>query len=559
MRLLATVTDWWKWGSQHKLTAAVIHSSARIGASLAAQVPAAGQAALSVITHPPTQRIAKHLFRVTVVDLGGLVLLTYINQQIQSAGRAYLGEETDNGWLSANMVLQAGLASIEVASQMIYIRNRLKLQAHTVLLNLESPVLSKTDTSDNICEQEHCATVDYFKGSLRDLISFWAIEIALLTAERLPIPGAAAITYIARIQHNGRFIVTVAKSARCYDHQLIYLKDEPETAFALGLGHAINTFLINTALERLTGLSSLFYYPIMQLMLIPQISVAAHMKLTDIAVSSKNTTWDLIALYQEGTDVLIETFALGIEQQIKSRLQEKSLLPTSFSRFFKNLPNSKLAQLMYWAWHQPAMHLVLPKLLQTTDHFIQDPIVRDNWPEFQTNFIGFLKALETHKRGTVVKVASAMPGTSLLIRLYFGIPEAVTKLLLTLINDQTFMTEVTNLRFKLENLKIEKPMGVRVNYESSMLDGVIEPSALHTETLPDSSPLTDADEIIRKGPRHSSAPVDGVIRVKAPHTMGLRHRLFQNSIPNPPLPNESDDDFEDDFVHATLDFSSTNA
>ena len=31
-----------------------------------------------------------------------------------------------------------------------------------------------------------------------------------------------------------------------------------------------------------------------------------------------------------------------------------------------------------------------------------------------------------------------------------------SKLLLTLINDQTFMTEVTNLRFKLENLKIEK-------------------------------------------------------------------------------------------------------
>ena len=544
MGWLTSVADWWRWGYQHKVTTAVIHSSAKIGASLVAQIPAGAQAALSVVTHPPTQKIAKHLFRVAVIDLGGLILLTYINEQVQKTCHDYLGDEPDNRWFSTKTALQLGLTSIEIAAQIIYIRNRLKLQAHTILINIDAPALSKADTTSIICAKEQCATMDYLKGSVRDFSTYWATEIALLMAERLPIPGATAMIFLARTHHNGRFIVTVAKSARCYNHQLIYLKEAPETAFALGLGHAISTFFIHATLERLTGLSS-FYYPIMQLMLIPQISVASHMKLCDVA--STNRMRDPIGLYQEGIDIAVETLVLGIEQQITRRLKAGQLAPGSFSKFLLSLPSSRLSQLMGWIWHQPPMLILLPSLLQNVDNFIQDPIARENWPTFQSNFVSFLKAIESSQKRVVVQVASALPGTSLLIHLYFGIPEALTKLLFKLINDRAFMEGVVKLRYQLENLRLEKSTPVKVNYESLRLNGFIESTVTYPKILPDSSPLTNANDVIRKDPMpsFSNAP-ESVIRRKASQSEALHHRFFQNVASN----EVDSDEIDDDFVHA---------
>ncbi len=556
MGFIGAVTDWCQSIWRHKVTAAVVGSLSKIVKSQFTQLYAGFRAGGSILTHPPTQRIAKHFFYVAVFDLGGLVALTYLNEQVQNTGRAYLGDDRDYPWFSLKTGLQASLASFEMVYLLIYVRGRIKLQVRTMLINLDSPALSQADSSTIICDAAQCATMDYLKGSLRDFSTFWATEMALLTVEHLDIPGATQIAFALRVHHNGRYIVTVAKSARCYDHQLNYLKENPETAFALGLGHAITSFAINSLLQWPLGLSSSFYYPLMQLMLIPFISVASHMELPDVAVVTRGRTWDPIAIYQERVDWIVKIFAIGIEHDITMKLKEQNPSSMRFSQFLRDTASSGLATDMARVWQHPLAQLLLPSLLHNANSFRKDTIVHDNWPEFITNFVTFLKAIEDHKKGVVVQVASALPGTSLLIHLYFGVPEAITKLLLKLINDQAFMEVVSMLRYRLENLQREKPASVTVNQESLLLNGFTEPTAVFLNSPEDSSPLTDVNDVIRRRlPPPSSSPnrPENVIRLNVAEPMGLRHRMFHH-----PVTNDIDYDALNDGLTAADPYERTN-
>lgn len=398
-----------------------------------------------------TQTIGKHMLRLVVTDLIPLVLVTYCNDTLQRYGRTYLDDETlEDDKICIKFSIDALLCLLKTATFIYSTRQSAQLITHTVVISLETPRLNEGREPIKICHDEHCTALRFLQGNVRDLATYLATELAIWSINFIPMPGSGALATSLSVYHRGRYVLSVVLPDMCNRHQMIYLSNNPELSLSLGLAHVAMTYYMNEMLEKQTGIPSLFFEAtIHQLLLIIQMSIAAHMHLPKAHPTlERSIAWDPVALYQIAVGASFDIMALGLKQFIPRKLKENRDIP------LPQLPWSTLTTQSRRIWRSPIARTFLPPLLHDANAFINDPIAGSNWPHLQKNMINALKAIETASNNSLVKTAQVLPEkvTTTAVRWAVGAPDIMTKLLLKLSKNPEVIGWLRALRLQLEQL-----------------------------------------------------------------------------------------------------------
>ncbi len=550
MSLMGKIQGLGSWLWQHKSAPlGLADSSLTVLTYLADQVAAIPRMIRSIATHPPTRQVAKHVSRVLVQDVTVVVGITYgvtwfLQQNLTNSNT----ENKDNPQnLDNTMANTALLLAIQVLPRILALRSKLKMLGRTTLINLELSKLSEVQERSGSCEKEGCAPLDLYLGAGTDFAVYFATELGLLVAELMPVPGISLAIIIARVEHNGLYIMSAASATLCYKHKQNYLYENQEVAVSLGLGHFVSSWLATSLMQK-TGIPSSYYASIIDLLtLIAHVSVANHMTLPP----PKKSTGRIpppVALCQAATAWGIEIFAAGLEKRLPSMLEEQ-LEPNLLVRVIKKVPASKIGDAIVWTLQDSMIAYLIPTLLKNRKGFTNDPIVRDSLTELQRAAEKFLRNLEQAPADWRVKVANVAPSiTGEAARISLGLPPAITRLVLRLINTPSVMEKIRSWRMRIETLRLEAVTAIRVNRDDLRLNGHVRLPDPEVSQALRALTITPPDNVIRlRGARPPVASpeegVEGVIRITRQNFHGPRA-----TTPTPPGSPVSSETIEDDWV-----------
>ncbi len=531
MGWFSNATEWAKKIWYHDTTAAAANYSYQTIAYCLEQIAAAPKVMRSVITHPPTRVVARHLLRMATEDLIPLVFVTYFNQCLQERGQTYLDENPDAAWLSTNTAIQYSLYLIQLTSWAIRVNRKTELITRMAIVTLEaSPMLGKVNTSSTmtVCVEgnDPCTKLRFMQGSIRDLTAYWSTEAAIALIGYTPIAGGTLAALLS-VYHNGRYVLTVALPDLCNRHQVVYLREHSELALSLGVGHAASSLVVNSLMEVATGIPRVFYAgAIEQFILMTQMSVAAHLRLPIAQKSSSRNLPDPVLYFQNGVGFIVDTLLLGLKAKIPRMLKGREpgsnvkslLINLSNTEYFWLTRLVKISQKM---GASPLAHIV-PRLLRTKQSFLQDPIISSNWAAVKISLVDTLKTIESLHNELLVQAASYTPDTAAnLVESIFGTPKFITKLLLQLVSDKEVIEQLRTWRYQIEKLHADSSTtSMIVDQNALLLPGQIRPSDAHPQpqVLLEETSLPAPEQVIREPIKASSSlelpSVEAVIRRK---------------------------------------------
>lgn len=472
MGWLATIKEWGQWVTGHKNTTAAVHSTYRVVTGLFDQVSALPRVVYSAVTHPPTRKVAKHLAHIAG-DLTVYITVTYgatmLFQKIVSDDQTDNPEEPDTSWFNGALVV--GFYTIE---QLIALRNILKIQGHLLITNFEATELNVVSHPAELCTKE-CRPMDALEG----IAGYWATELTISAIQRITPSGIpSGIMALARMGHNGRYLLSSALPLWCDAHKRQYLSDHSELALSLGIGHAISSLLAVSFIEK-TGIPPAYYSDVIaMLMLILQMSIVGHMNLPKPKECSSHTL-DPLGLYQEAVAFSVETFILGLERKIP-RMLETRTGPNNFALLLTNLSWTRAGNALVTVWQNKIAYIILPTFLQNLDNLAKDSLVRDSLPAFQRSTIKTLRNIENGGEYWLVKIASRFPsGTGVVVNFFFGCPVFATKVLLR--NKESVTDLAHKLRLLIENMQSEAPQRVTVDLKALQTNGYVPQLPTNTD------------------------------------------------------------------------------
>ena len=446
-----------------------------------------------------------------LIMVAALVYGTKLSAHLENQAR-------DDNWFSTvtitNIFLYLPTKVLNTGITVLPFALRLKIHSHTMLVYLEAPELSNVSTIENICEKKGCTTLQRTEGAFYDLTTYITTEAALSLLDTALPPSLSHLINLARIHHNGRYIATVALTRLCNEHQMITLLEDPEWAFALGLGHRGSTLAVNWLLEQMTGISSRYYESsIDKLMMLFLMSVASHIK-RPTPPETRTRAPDPIEVFQTSVAFSAETFLIGVRKQIENVPQGKTATARRMQHLLQYFPVPEqnkvntLGKLFVYMLNNRITLSLLPEFMRSLERLIQDPIVRDNWPSLRLGLIDLLKSIETAKDQGLISLASALPNvTGYAAKSFLGIPPAATKLLLRLVTDAKTIEHVHKLRAQIEGLQPEKAPPLDVDSKQLQKAGHVPttpyPSALITNVSQQNSDFLRP----RKGAAKASADV----------------------------------------------------
>jgi len=457
MGLITAVTDWGKGVAQNSFTTATTRYSYKTISYLFEQISAIPRFIHTLVTHPPSRAIPAHLLRITVEDLVPLVLLPYSSDVLLRKARELLESVPESeDWLSATTAIEAVILLLRAVTLITWIysfRAKIEFLVRTLAVSLEAPIVFNNENPSaamTVCKDEGCTQLRFLKGAVRDLVAYEATE-ALIYSIRLLSPLLANSLLIF---HRGDYLLTLALPNLCNRHQVAYLWRHSDLALSLGLGHMISSWLLNSFVERTSGIPSTYYYRQLDLFaLIIHIGIATHLTLPQPAKNiSTQGSPDPIAYYQKGVgvifDVLMQKLKGYAPQFINIRQYQR------LNAAFLNPSWSKFSVAGTVSWHVLA-YIFLPPMLQNTHSFINDPIIRTNWPTLQKAIIHALKEAIAAKTNVAVKTLSFFPATTGVVAWFtLGIPSALTKLVLQLITNDDFINQLNRWQVQIERLNL---------------------------------------------------------------------------------------------------------
>ncbi len=417
------------------------------------QAYALPEALLSIATHAPTQNVAKHLLRIAGEDLLPLVLVSYTSHLIQTQGRDYIKEEPDHPWLSTRATLQAGLYFLQAATWAFKIRKQTQLLVRTTIVAIEAPPAinsARLYPPLTICQDEQCSTLRFIQGSLRNVVTYWATEAAISLVGYIPVAGKIIATP-ASIYHRGRYVLSIVLPEVCNRHQVIYFREHSELALSLGLGHLSGSWIVNSMIERATGIPAVFYASTVdQFLLIMQMSVVSQMRLPAPLKSSARAIPDPVLPYQNGVGFLFDTLLLGLKTKIPRMLKDQNAV--NFTTAVKTIPIQELFSFIEAIRQNRMARILLPPLVRSLKSFRHDEIIQFHWPALQIIGINTLNNFASLSNHPAIRLSSVAPGvTSSLVETFFGTPRIITKVLLQLITNEDVIALVKTWRQQIEN------------------------------------------------------------------------------------------------------------
>lgn len=466
---------WWSWAEGAiSTTINVARYGYKTVKNLFSQIGVTPEVVYSTLFNKKIRALTGHVLRITVEDVVPIVILSYVKESIQRQGRAYLDDHRDDALVSTDTLIQTGLFLTGWTLWAIQKRFQAEALARTAVVILETTGALKHKIQPmTICEDEKCTTLRFLKGSFRDIISYYGTELLIEGVSYIPwIGGSVAMVF--SIIHKGRYATKVVLPL-CDRHEEQYLIEHSEFALAQGLSHEFLTQLTSRSIEWLTGLPRPYYESSVRQFLVPaQIVIAAHMTLPSPVKETKRTFYEPVGYFVTGIGLGFDIVVAGCKIVIPQRL--KNRLPST-------IPWEKVPGIALQAWSHPLTVRIkpwlLPGMLQNPTKFINDPLIRYHWDGLRDKSVNALINIKTISDMYVVKIATVVPGATIqTVYLVFGMPQAVTNMLLKIIGNEAVLTKLNNIRRELEDTHTGKPPGVTPNPTSHPIrgrEGVEEP------------------------------------------------------------------------------------
>ncbi|WP_133130429.1 hypothetical protein [Legionella yabuuchiae] len=411
----------------------------------------------SFIDHASTRTVANHLFRIAYEDVIPLVLVTYGTDLIHAQCNTYIADEDEQSSATTIFILKSSLHLLETATWIFKVRKQTQLFVRTAIVTLEAPLLFNKNRSSpvmTVCTEAHCSTLRFVQGSLRDIVTYYSTELAISSLRYLPVAGNTLASFLLTY-HNGRYLVSVALPEMCNRHQVLYLRQHSELAFSLGIGHAISSRTVNFLLEVLTKIPASYYASsVEQLIFIFHMNVAAHLTLPNPPKALTRTIRDPIHLFQSTIGFVFDALLVGLKTKIPSLLPNQQ--PGGLIQTIKRAPWREIRNIHLWITSNSNARIFLPKLLHDLPSFLNDPIIKSNWPALQQSMLSLLNTIESLNQSRTIRWLSYTPNvTSRLNETMTGTPRLITTVALQLFTDPEFMRFATRLKNQLEELQMQ--------------------------------------------------------------------------------------------------------
>ncbi|VEB32562.1 Uncharacterised protein [Legionella sainthelensi] len=474
------------------------------------------------------QKVIKGMGNVVFHDVLPVVAVNYVNNGIQSYFREGYSEEQGSFFAPYALFLST-LSLANYGVQLYNYRQATKLVAHTLVLDTIAPSAfnehkALVPSNPTLCVEEDCNFKRKFKGSLRGTIGLALNDLVLWGISQFPY-GGKQISWILGLYFYGEYITYMATPERCERHKGM----KSESILSLGLAYTGTSALMNYALESTVGVPPYLYNRTLQhLLLLLHINVASHMSLP-LVKPQKETSIpvDPLFLYDRTKRFIIDVVFAGLMKRVpidfKPPEGAKPFIPLStVFKFFTKILESDLekVQVSEPGFFKQATRVVLPNMFHNPKNAVNDPVIKQFWPEIRSDLLNIIDIVESTKPIQTLTtgakpIASTVKYTLPKILWYrFGLPIKLSEFLLSLSKKEDFWSFVTALKRWIERNDVSREIILtKINSKAGLhdTDKIIElpPDTKKTTTIPPSieelktprpSMIADAKQLISHKP-----------------------------------------------------------
>ncbi|MFI4918712.1 MAG: hypothetical protein ACHP65_04070 [Legionellales bacterium] len=430
------------------------------------QTLALQEAVPALINNKESRQVVKGMALTTLYSVLPLSLY-YANNSMQSYFR---GEaEQDLSWFSPYSAFLFGLTLVHCAVAANTYRQGLQLNVQTAALDTFGPAAfnaGKTSASLQICIDEKCTLPRKMKGWVREPFILLANDALTGLVSYTPYIGPP-MARILNIMFNGRYIARLVKPELCERHKLNSIMHE--CILSLGLTYEASSMLVDHLLASSVGMPPGLYHRMLRhMLLLLHINLAAHMTLPLMQGKEATLLFDPLNAYEACsrfiTDVIISGLMKRIPIDFKSKEKNNPLhylkralhhasevltndlkdKPVTAPSFFRQTTPQKLRSIM------------LPPILQSTEAFINDPIVSEFWRTLQQEALSSVATIKSISNTKTIAALALAPKSAAIALSFIGAPKKATAILLSLSQEQEFKRFVQALEDWLQSKHLNK-------------------------------------------------------------------------------------------------------
>lgn len=441
----------WVWnnGSLIRLTTGILKYTTNTAFQVLEQGLALRHAIPSILYKTESRKILNGMAYVAVYDVLPLVGLNYVNNSIQSYCRE--GIDENPAWLTASSVFLSALTLVNYGVKAYTWRQGAQTFIRITALDSIGPSAFNANTTHPplaLCVDKKCNARRKIKGMLREPLILLTNDGFIWAISFIPYVGEIA-SRVVKIYFNGRYVTRLATPELCERHKFQLMMQE--SILSLGLTYELTTMLMDYILESTTGMPPYLYYRTMRhLLLLLHVNLAAHMTLPLVESKDASLPVDPLNVYESVCRFIADVVFSGLIKRVpidfKMEKGAKPLIPLGPTlQLATRLLNSDLeiekpvAPGVFSKTTEKMMIWFFPPILQSADGLINDPILAPYWPALRQGFISSVDVITAVGKSNGAATLSWAPkSVATTLNLLFGVPKKLTKLVLTLRQEDDF-------------------------------------------------------------------------------------------------------------------------
>lgn len=478
------------------------------------------------------QKVINGMGNILFYDVLPVVAVNYVNNGVQSYFRDGYNQE-QSSLMAPYALFLSTLSLVNYGVQLFNYRQASKLVAHTLVLDTIAPSSfnehkALLPPAPTICVEEDCNFKRKFKGSLRGTIGLALNDLVLWGISQFPY-GGSQIAWVLGIYFYGEYITYMATPERCERHKAM----KSESILSLGLAYTGTSALMKYALESTVGVPPYLYNRTLQhLLLLMHINVASHMSLP-LVKPQKGVVIpvDPLFIYDRTKRFIIDVVFAGLMKRVpidfKPPEGAKPFIPLStVFKFFTKILESDLEKVKVSepGFFKKATRVVLPNMFHNPKNAVNDPVIKQFWPEIRSDLLNIIEIIESTKPIQTLTtgakpIASTVKYTLPKLLWYrFGLPIRLSEFLLSLSKKEDFWDFITALKRWIERNDVTREIILtKVNSKAGLheTNNIIElpsdsqkpkmlPLSVEELKVPRTPIVTDAKQLI---PSKSSSVV----------------------------------------------------
>lgn len=466
---IGTGAQWiWDNATLSRVTLGLFTYTANTTFQMVEQGLALRKAIPTLINNPEARKIGNSMAHLVVHDVLPLVSLNAVNNSIQTYFRE--GQQEDAVWYSPYAVFLTGLTLVNYAVTAYTWRQGTETFARTFILDSFGPPAfnsNKTTPPPSLDVESKFNGKRMMKGLAREpLILLGNDALTWAINKYVPYVGPSA-SRVLNVFFLGRYITRLVTPERSERHKAMM----QESVLALGLSYELTAMLMDRLLERTTGIPPWFYHRTLRhILLLLHINTAAHMAIPLMQPKDATMPIDLLDMYERLTRFMADVVFAGLMKRVPIDFKPEKgapplipLSPTlqSITRALKNdLESEQL--LTYPGFFKQSINAirpwVLPPMLRSADHLINDPIISKHWPALREGGISTVDFIRSiGKTKTISTLAWAPKSVAAVLNMKFGISKRLTRTILMLSQERDFwdLADALKAWFERHNIKVD--------------------------------------------------------------------------------------------------------